>query len=68
MLAQERGWNDSRLAGILELTPQAINKWRNGGSPSIDTLVTLADLFCISLDDLMGRREIDVEFNMEDDR
>jgi len=68
MLARANGWNDSCLAKILDLTPQAISKWRNGGSPSIDTLVTLTDLFDVTLDSLLECREIDMDFHMEVER
>lgn len=68
-LASDKGWSDSKLAKILDVTPQAISKWRRGvGSPSIDMIVMLADLFQVSLDDLMGRKEIDMTFRLLDGR
>lgn len=68
-LASDNGWSDSKLAKILDVTPQAISKWRRGvGSPSIDMIVMLADLFQVSLDDLMGCQEIDMTFRLLDGR
>ena len=37
------------------------------GSPSLDTLVIIADLFHVSLDDLMGRMEVDMDFHVPDE-
>ena len=68
-MAAQKGWSDSKLANILNLTPPAISKWRRGtGSPSLDTLVIIADLFQVSLDDLMGRIEVDMDFHVPDER
>ena len=62
-LAQERGWSDSKLASILDVTPQAVGKWRREvGSPSIETLVRLSGIFQVSLDDVIGYEEKDIAF------
>jgi len=62
-LSREKGWSDSRLARILCVTPQAISKWRRGlGSPSTDMIVMLADLFKVSLDELIVCQEVDMAF------
>ena len=35
-------------------TPQAVYKWQNGAAmPTLDNLVTLADLFKVKLDDII---------------
>ncbi len=63
--AKARGWTDSKLANILNVTPQAISKWRRGvGSPSIEMLTMLQELFDVQMDDLVGRQEVDMEFNL----
>ena len=67
-LAKKKGWTDSKLAKVIELTPQAVSKWHRGGGPSIDNIVMLSDLFQISLDDLVGYRENDLSFQLEDGR
>lgn len=65
-LAQKKGWSDSKLAQILEVSPQAICKWRKGiCSPSVDRLVMMADLFQVTLDELMKQQEIDMSFNLD---
>lgn len=64
-LAKEKGWSDSKLASILGITPQAISKWRRGaGSPSIEMLTMLQELFGVKMDDLLGCREVDIDFNL----
>ena len=65
-LANKRGWSDCKLAQVLEVSPQAISKWRKGiCSPSIDRLVMIADLFQVSMDDLLKQQEIEWSFNLE---
>ncbi|MBQ7831965.1 MAG: helix-turn-helix transcriptional regulator [Lachnospiraceae bacterium] len=67
-LCSERGWSDSKLARMLAISPQAISKWRRGvGAPSTDSLVTMSDLFQVSLDDLLGKRQIDMSFYISDE-
>ena len=64
-LSKEKGWTDSKLASILNLTPQAISKWRRGaGSPSIEMLTMLQELFEVDINDLIGRQEVDIDFNL----
>lgn len=64
-LSKEKGWTDSKLASILNLTPQAISKWRRAaGSPSIEMLTMLQELFEVNMDDLVGRQEVDIDFNL----
>ncbi len=66
-LAKERGWNASRLAKILGVSPQAVSKWRRGiASPSLDMLVMLSGLFEVSLSDLVAEREADICFDFSD--
>ena len=55
-LRKERGYTQDALAEKLNISPQAVSKWENGAtSPDMDTLVKLADIFDVSLDELMGR-------------
>ena len=62
-LAKERGWSNRKLARILGMTPQAVSKWYRGvGSPSIDMIVIMSELFHVSLDELMGRMETELSF------
>ncbi len=45
----------SEFAQIFGVSTQAVSKWENGGTPDIDVLISIADRFDISLDDLCGR-------------
>ncbi|MBR4760558.1 MAG: helix-turn-helix transcriptional regulator [Lachnospiraceae bacterium] len=66
-LAKERGWNASRLAQILGVSPQAVSKWRRGiASPSIDLLFMMSDLFEVGIGELVAGREVDLHFSLDD--
>lgn len=48
------GWTQEQLAEKLCVSRQAITKWENHqGTPSIDSLQDIAELFAISIDDLL---------------
>jgi len=52
--AKGMGMKDWQMAEKLSLTPQLITKWRRGkGSPSIDDLVLLADIFNVTVHELL---------------
>lgn len=47
------------LADILNVTPRTIRLWESGKyEPSVEQLITLADIFQISLDDLVNRNSL----------
>ncbi len=50
------GMTQDEIARFLMVTPQAVSKWETGnGTPDISMLVPIAELFCISTDELLGR-------------
>lgn len=50
------GLTQEQLAEKLGITAQAVSKWENDQScPDISVLPLLADIFCISTDELLGR-------------
>lgn len=53
------------LAEKLNVTKQCISNWENDNIlPSIEALVKLADLFCVSTDFLLGReRGMTIDIN-----
>lgn len=54
------GLSQEELAEKCDISRQAIAKWESGDStPSIDKLIFLADLYDISLDELVGRVVLD---------
>lgn len=51
-----------RLAELLEVSPRVYNRWEKGTSvPHFDTIVKIADLLNVSLDELAGRKEASSE-------
>ncbi len=46
----------TRLAELLEVNPRVYNRWERGiAIPQFDTVVRIADLLQVSLDELAGR-------------
>jgi len=58
-LRQESGVSQQRLADIILVSQQSVNKYENKNvEPDIETLVKIADYFDVSLDYLAGRTQI----------
>lgn len=56
-LRKEKGLSQEMLAEMCDVSRQAIAKWENNiSNPSIDKLVILADVFDVTLDELVGRK------------
>lgn len=56
LLRKENGLTQEQLANALGISYQAVSKWETGNScPDISTLPLLADLFSVSVDQLIGR-------------
>ena len=56
ILRKENGMTQEQLATALGISFQAVSKWETGNScPDISTLPLLADLFSVSVDQLIGR-------------
>lgn len=50
------GMTQEEVARFLMVTPQAVSKWETGnGTPDISLLAPIADLFCVTTDELLGR-------------
>jgi len=55
-LREERNITQSRLAELLSIDPRSYNRWERGGNvPQLDTLVKIADILNVTLDELVGR-------------
>ena len=53
-----RGLNQNQVAALLSVSPRVYNRWERGSAvPRLDTLVRLADIFNVTLDELSGRKE-----------
>lgn len=52
---KEKGWTQEELAELVGVSPQAVSKWENAQScPDIQLLPKLAELFEISVDELLS--------------
>lgn len=55
----QKGLTQEQLANLLNGKKGLVSNYENGYStPDIDTLIRLADIFNVSLDELVGRRFI----------
>lgn len=55
-LRKAHGHTQDSIAEKLNVSPQAVSKWENDlTSPDMDTLAKLADIFSITVDELIGR-------------
>lgn len=51
--------SQARLARLIEVSPRVYNRWENGdATPHWDSIVKIADLLGVSLDELAGRTPI----------
>ena len=56
-LRSARKMTQTRLAHLLEVSPRVYNRWENGvATPHLDTVVRIADLLNVSLDELSGKQ------------
>ncbi len=63
-LREARGLTQSRLAEMIEALPRVYNRWERGHIvPQLDSLIKLADVLQVSLDELVGR--VDVNNNVK---
>ena len=57
-LRKEHGFSQEQMARKLHLTQGAISQWENGLTvPAADQLMALADVFGITVDELLGREQ-----------
>ena len=58
-LREARGLSQARLAEMVEVTPRVYNRWERGSTiPRLDTLVRIADVLQVTLDELAGRKKL----------
>ena len=54
-LRTKRGWTQVQLGNMLNVSDDAISKWENGPhKPSADGLKEVADIFKVTIDDLLN--------------
>ena len=57
-LRREHNLTQNDIADRLNISAQAVSKWENDlTSPDIDTLLKLADIFDITVDELLGKKK-----------
>lgn len=55
LLRKKQGLSQEELANIIGVSRQAVQKWESGAArPDLDNLMSLAQYFCISMDELVG--------------
>lgn len=65
LLRKRAGISQEELAEKCQVSRQAVTKWENGEStPALDKLCMLADLYDISIDEIVGRVEKNVYFKL----
>jgi transcriptional regulator with XRE-family HTH domain len=58
LLRQARNITQARLAELVGVSARVYNRWEKGGNvPHFDTIVKIADILQVSLDELAGRKE-----------
>ena len=67
-LREARGLTQAKLAEMVGVIPRVYNRWERGSAtPRLETLVTLADILQVTLDEITGRDEIkNIEFKVRD--
>lgn len=64
-----RGLAQARLSELLEVSPRVYNRWETGAAaPRLDTLVKIADILDVTLDELVGRTEPSSDFGIQNPR
>ena len=60
-LRKEKCWTQAELADKLNVSDKAVSKWeQDGGTPNLDTIPDLANIFGVSIDYLLTGIEHDV--------
>ncbi len=58
LLRTNKGYSQRQVAAFLNVTPQAVSKWERGiGVPDLSILLTIANLYKVSLDNLILFKE-----------
>ena len=61
MYRTQKGVSQEKIAEMLDVSRQAVTKWEAGQTtPSSDNLIALANLYDVSLDELIGKSENEI--------
>ncbi|AYC19231.1 HTH-type transcriptional regulator Xre [Dickeya dianthicola] len=62
LLREARNLSQVRLSELLGVDPRAYNRWEKGATaPHLDTVIKIADVLQVTLDELVGRRPVSEE-------
>ena len=68
-IRKQHNLTQNDIAEKLDISPQAVSKWENDlTSPDIDTLIKLAEIFNISIDELVGKKNYEVQYVEQEER
>ncbi|MBR5871227.1 MAG: helix-turn-helix transcriptional regulator [Clostridia bacterium] len=61
----KRGLTQESLAEMLDVSPQSVSRWESGTSyPDMELLPSIANLFSMTTDELLGMQEIRAEYDL----
>ena len=56
LFRKQAGIGQAKLADMIGISPKTVSHWETGYTePSVDELIKLADIFDVSIDELVGR-------------
>lgn len=62
LLREARNLSQVRLAELLGVDPRAYNRWEKAATaPHLDTVIKIADVLQVTLDELVGRKAVSEE-------
>ncbi len=68
-IRKQHNLTQNDIADRLDISPQAVSKWENDlTSPDIDTLIKLAEIFNVSIDELVGKKSYEVQYVEQEER
>lgn len=69
MYRTQKGLSQEKIAEMLDVSRQAVTKWEVGQTtPSSDNLIALANLYDVSLDELIGKNEDEMASTEEEQK
>ena len=68
-LRNKRKLTQTRLAELLKVSARVYNRWEKGtAAPHLDTVIKIADILQVDLDDLVGRKPTESDFLIHNQR
>lgn len=68
-LRTKKGWTQATLSSKLNVSPSTIGMWEQGRrEPAYDFLTRIADIFGVSTDYLLGRRDKNYTMSLSDEQ